>query len=88
MIFFLMIRQKAAAYNVSEFLPIINFSSITKRESIMKVYALLIMAIVALAGCSTSYKGSIKATNSPDASKSGTYVASQGTGHSAVLINR
>jgi len=54
----------------------------------MKIYALLIMAIVALAGCSTSYKGSIKAINSPDASKSGTYVASQGTGHSAVLVNR
>ncbi len=54
----------------------------------MKNYALLIMAIVALAGCSTSYKGSIKAQNNPDASKSVSYVASQGTGHSAVLINR
>ena len=83
-----MTRQVGAAYNSSARLPIINFSSITKRESIMKIYALLIMAIVALAGCSTSYKGSIKAINSPDASKSGTYVASQGTGHSAVLVNR
>lgn len=51
----------------------------------MKIYALLVMAIVALAGCSTAYKGSIQ-TSSPDASKSNNYVASQGTGQSAVLI--
>lgn len=54
----------------------------------MKIYALLVMAIVALAGCSTSYKGSIHAENSPEMSKNGSFVASQGTGHSAILINR
>ena len=43
----------------SALLLIFNCSSITKRESIMKNYVLLIMAIVALAGCSTSYKGSV-----------------------------
>ncbi len=54
----------------------------------MKIYALLIMVIVALAGCSTSYKGSIKVENSPEVSKNGSFVASQGTGHSAILVNR
>jgi outer membrane protein assembly factor BamE (lipoprotein component of BamABCDE complex) len=53
----------------------------------MKNYALLIMVLVALAGCSTAYKGSIQTSN-PDASKNGNYVASQGTAQSAVLVNR
>jgi len=43
----------------------------------MKTYALLIMAIVTLAGCSTSYKGSIQGANTPEASKSSSYVVSQ-----------
>ncbi len=83
-----MIRQEDATDHFSSLLLLFNGLSLTKQESIMKIYALLVVAIVALAGCSTSYKGSIKAQNSPDASKSVTYVASQGTGHSAVLINR
>jgi uncharacterized lipoprotein YajG len=82
-----MIRHEAAVYQFSALVSIFNYSSITKLESIMKIYTLLIMAIVALAGCSTSYKGSIQTSN-PDASKSGSFVASQETGHSAVLINR
>ena len=43
----------------------------------MKIYALVIMAMVAMAGCSTSYKGSIQGSNSPDASKNSSYVVSQ-----------
>jgi outer membrane protein assembly factor BamE (lipoprotein component of BamABCDE complex) len=43
----------------------------------MKIYALFIVVIVALAGCSTSYKGSIQGSSNPDGSKSGSYVASQ-----------
>lgn len=51
----------------------------------MKIYAFVIMAIVALAGCSTSYKGSIQGANNPEPSKSGNTVASQGSGGSAAL---
>jgi uncharacterized protein YceK len=54
----------------------------------MKNYALVIMAIVALAGCSTSYKGSIQGANNPEPSKSSSYVASQGAGQSAALIQK
>jgi hypothetical protein len=43
----------------------------------MKISALLIVVIVALAGCTTTYKGSIKGSNNPDASKSGSYNVSQ-----------
>jgi PBP1b-binding outer membrane lipoprotein LpoB len=43
----------------------------------MKGYALLILSIVALAGCSTSYKGSIQAANTTEASKSNTAIVSQ-----------
>lgn len=51
----------------------------------MKIYALLIVMTVALAGCSTSYKGSIQ-SSSPEAAKSGNYVASQtGTNQSAAV---
>ncbi len=55
----------------------------------MKIYALLIIAIVAMAGCSTSYKGSIQGANSPDASKSSSYVVSQaGTSQSGVEVGK
>ncbi|NTV05930.1 MAG: hypothetical protein HGA59_05410 [Chlorobiaceae bacterium] len=55
----------------------------------MKTYALLIMAIVALAGCSTSYKGSIQGNNNPEASKSSSYVASQtGTSQSGAEVGK
>jgi outer membrane protein assembly factor BamE (lipoprotein component of BamABCDE complex) len=59
-----------------------------KQESIMKIYALVVMAIVALAGCSTSYKGSIQGANNPEPSKSSNSVASQGVGQSAVLVQK
>ena len=41
--------------------------SITKEKVTMKIYSLVIVFLLTLAGCSTSYKGSIKADNgSPD----------------------
>ncbi|NTV16862.1 MAG: hypothetical protein HGB09_05405 [Chlorobiaceae bacterium] len=47
------------------------------------------MAIVALAGCSTSYKGSIQGNNNPEASKSSSYVASQtGTSQSGAEVGK
>jgi hypothetical protein len=43
----------------------------------MKHYAFLLLMIVALAGCTTTYKGSIKGAQNQDASKSNRDVASQ-----------
>jgi hypothetical protein len=43
----------------------------------MKNYALLILVLVALAGCSTAYKGSIQGSNNPEAPKNGSYLVSQ-----------
>lgn len=43
----------------------------------MKYYALVILAFVALSGCTTTYKGSIKGAQNQEASKSNGNVASQ-----------
>jgi PBP1b-binding outer membrane lipoprotein LpoB len=42
----------------------------------MKIYAMLIIVLLAISGCSTSYKGSIKGSNE-EGSKSAKDVASQ-----------
>lgn len=48
----------------------------------MKIYALLVVVIVALAGCSSSLKGSVGGVDNQDAARNGSYVASNtGTGH-------
>jgi hypothetical protein len=43
----------------------------------MKIYALFMVMLVVLAGCSTSYKGSIRTSNNPESSTGGRYVVSQ-----------
>ena len=43
----------------------------------MKIYALLIIVLLAISGCSTSYKGSIKGSSNEEGSKSAKDVASQ-----------
>ena len=43
----------------------------------MKWNAVLLVILVALAGCSASYKGEIQGLNKPDAAKNGSYIASQ-----------
>lgn len=42
----------------------------------MKIYALLVVLMVALGGCSSSLKGSVGSVGNHDAAKSGNYVAS------------
>jgi PBP1b-binding outer membrane lipoprotein LpoB len=49
---------------------------VKKQENIMKIYALLIVMSLAMAGCSTSLKGSVGAAGNQDASKNGSSVAS------------
>ena len=46
------------------------------QEKIMKIYALLVVLMVALGGCSSSLKGSVGSVGNHDAAKSGNYVAS------------
>jgi len=66
--------------------PIDELILIPRKEKIMKIYALLIVMTVALAGCSTSYKGSIQ-SSSPEAAKNGNYVASHsGTNQSGADV--
>jgi len=36
----------------------------------MKIYALLVIMLLAISGCTTTYKGSIKGSSNQDASKS------------------
>lgn len=53
----------------------------------MKIYALLVVLTVALAGCSSSLKGSVGSIGNHDAAKSGNYVASNtGTNHACVVV--
>jgi hypothetical protein len=47
----------------------------------MKMYALFVILAVALAGCSTTYKGSVKGAFNQEESKSGKYIAT----HSLVV---
>lgn len=55
----------------------------------MKNFALLILMLAAMAGCSTSYKGSINASNTPDPSKNGNNLVSSTTAsQSHAVINR
>lgn len=52
----------------------------------MKIYTVLMVMLVALAGCSTSLKGSVGAAGNQDASKNGNSVASStATNQSAVV---
>ena len=53
----------------------------------MKIYMVLIVMMVALAGCSSSFKGSVSGASNQDASKNASYVASHaGTNQSAAVI--
>ncbi len=53
----------------------------------MKWNAVLLVILVALAGCSASYKGDIKGLNKPGTAKNGSYIASQtGTTQPGVAI--
>jgi hypothetical protein len=54
----------------------------------MKIYALLIMTIVALAGCSTSYKGSIQGSSNMDTYKGSSYVCQAGAGQSGLVVDK
>ncbi|NTV98492.1 MAG: hypothetical protein HGA70_04955 [Chlorobiaceae bacterium] len=55
----------------------------------MKNFALLILMLATMAGCSTSYKGSISGTNTPDPSKNGNNLVSYSAAtHSHALINK
>jgi hypothetical protein len=57
------------------------------QEKIMKIYMVLIVMMVALAGCSSSFKGSVSGASNQDASKNASYVASHaGTNQSAAVI--
>jgi hypothetical protein len=53
----------------------------------MKSKALLLVILVALAGCSASYKGDIKSINHSDPAKNGRYIVSQtGTTPSDMVV--
>lgn len=55
----------------------------------MKRNTLLLVILVALAGCSASYKGDVKTLNNPGAAKNGSYIASQTeTNQSGTLIGK
>ena len=55
----------------------------------MKIYALLVVLMVALAGCSTSLKGSVGSVGNQNPAKSGNYVASNtGINHSGTVIGK
>jgi PBP1b-binding outer membrane lipoprotein LpoB len=55
----------------------------------MKIYALLVVLTVALAGCSSSLKGSVGSVDNQDAAKNGSYVASNtGTNHSGSVVDK
>ena len=55
----------------------------------MKVYALFMVMLVVLAGCSKSYKGSIRGSNNPESSTSVRYIVSQaGANQSGADIGR
>jgi starvation-inducible outer membrane lipoprotein len=43
----------------------------------MKIYALLMIMLLSIAGCTTTYKGSIKGSANEDGSKSAKDVATQ-----------
>lgn len=42
----------------------------------MKIHFLVFVFLLTLAGCSTSYKGSIKVENDPGTAKNGKYIVS------------
>ncbi|NTV60855.1 MAG: hypothetical protein HGA77_06055 [Chlorobiaceae bacterium] len=55
----------------------------------MKNYALVFLMLAAMAGCSSSYKGSISGSNTPDPSKNGNNPVSYSVAsHSHALINK
>ncbi|MCF8382780.1 MAG: hypothetical protein K9G39_04175 [Chlorobium sp.] len=56
----------------------------------MKIHALLMVMLVALAGCSTTYKGTIKGAYNPQETKNGISLVQNtaGTNSPGVSINR
>jgi len=56
----------------------------------MKNYALLMVMLVALAGCSTSYKGSIDGASNQQESKTGRTLVQNtaGSNSSGIVVNR
>lgn len=46
----------------------------------MKIYTLLMVMLVVLAGCSTTYKGSIKGANNQQETKTGSTLVLNATG--------
>lgn len=61
-----------------------------KQEANMKIHALLMVMLVALAGCSTTYKGTIKGAYNPQETKNGISLVQNtaGTNSPGVSINR
>jgi hypothetical protein len=55
----------------------------------MKMYVVLIVMLVALAGCSTSLKGSVGGASNQDVPKNGSYIASHTeTNQSGVVMGK
>lgn len=52
----------------------------------MKIYTVLMVMLVALAGCSTSLKGSVGAAGDQDASKTGNSVASYTAANQSAVV--
>jgi len=69
---------------------ILHFLTNNKQETKMKVYALLMIMLVALAGCSTTYKGSIDGAYNQPETKNGVSLVQNTTGPipSGAAINR
>jgi hypothetical protein len=54
----------------------------------MKIYMVLVVMLVALSGCSTSLKGSVSGASNQDASKNGSYVASNTVSNQSAAVIR
>jgi hypothetical protein len=50
---------------------------ISKKEIAMKIHAFVILVLLGLAACTTTYKGSIKGTNNENEQKRERYISSQ-----------
>jgi hypothetical protein len=60
--------------------PDIAFLPTIKQEMKMKIYALLMIMLVALAGCSTTYKGTIDGASNQQEKKNGISLVQNTTG--------
>ncbi|TLU82819.1 MAG: hypothetical protein FDX30_06980 [Chlorobium sp.] len=70
-------------------MPIDYFHQQPEQAPIMKHYELLILMQAAMAGCSTSCKGSINGSNIPEPSKNGNNLVSYTTAsQSHAVINK